>query len=51
MPHGGVFVLPIPGAVTHLAVYGLAILAGVLVSGVLVGLLKPRPASAEAAAA
>lgn len=51
VPHGGVFVLPIPGAVTHLAVYGLAILAGVLVSGVLVGLLKPRPASAEAAAA
>jgi len=51
VPHGGVFVLPIPGAVTHLAVYGLAILAGVLVSGVLVGLLKPRPASVEAAAA
>ncbi|MBO9724827.1 MAG: PTS fructose transporter subunit EIIBC [Novosphingobium sp.] len=51
VPHGGVFVLPIPGAVTHLAVYGLAILAGVLVSGVLVGLLKPRRASAEAAAA
>lgn len=50
VPHGGLFVLPIPGAVTHLAVYGLAILAGVLVSGVLVGLLKPRPASAEAAA-
>ncbi|QSR20263.1 fructose-specific PTS transporter subunit EIIC [Novosphingobium sp. KA1] len=50
VPHGGVFVLPIPGAVTHLAVYGVAILAGVLVSGVLVGLLKPRPTSAEAAA-
>lgn len=51
VPHGGVFVLPIPGAVTHLAVYGLAILAGVLVSGVLVGLLKPRMAPAEIAAA
>lgn len=51
VPHGGLFVLPIPGAVTHLAVYGLAILAGVLVSGVLVGLLKPRPSAAEADAA
>jgi PTS system fructose-specific IIC component len=50
VPHGGVFVLPIPGAVTHLAVYGLAIVAGVLVSGVLVGLLKPRPVPADAAA-
>ncbi len=51
VPHGGVFVLPIPGAVTHLAVYGVAILAGVLVSGLLVGLLKPRAASAQAATA
>ena len=42
VPHGGVFVLPIPGAVTHLAAYGLAIVSGVVVSAVLVGLLKPR---------
>lgn len=43
VPHGGVFVLPIPGAVTHLAAYGAAIVAGTLVSAVLVGLLKRRP--------
>ncbi|MFT4055441.1 MAG: fructose-specific PTS transporter subunit EIIC [Novosphingobium sp.] len=44
VPHGGVFVLPIPGAVTHLAAYALAIVAGTLVSAMLVGLLKRRPA-------
>jgi PTS system fructose-specific IIC component len=44
VPHGGIFVLPIPGAVTHLAAYSAAIVAGTLVSAVLVGLLKRRPA-------
>jgi PTS system fructose-specific IIC component len=42
VPHGGVFVLPIPNAVTHLAVYLLAIVAGTLVSALALGALK-RP--------
>ncbi|MEG3125928.1 PTS fructose transporter subunit IIC [Sphingomonas sp. GB1N7] len=46
VPHGGIFVLPIPGAVTHLGGYSLAIVAGTLVSTALVGLLKrPVPAT------
>jgi PTS system fructose-specific IIC component len=44
VPHGGIFVLPIPGAVTHLAAYALAIVAGTVVTAVLVGLLKRAPA-------
>lgn len=48
VPHGGVFVLPIPGAVTHLAAYALAIAAGTGVTTLLVGLLKRAPASTEA---
>ncbi|WP_156840205.1 PTS fructose transporter subunit IIC [Novosphingobium aquimarinum] len=48
-PHGGIFVLPIPGAVTHVGLYALAILAGTVLSAVLVGLLK-RTAPAAAAA-
>ena len=43
VPHGGLFVLPIPGAVTHVGVYALAILVGTVVSALLVGMLK-RPA-------
>lgn len=46
VPHGGVFVLPIPGAVTHLAAYATAIVAGTVVSAVLVGLLKRKTATA-----
>lgn len=42
VPHGGVFVLPIPNAVTHLGVYLLAIVAGTLVSALALGALK-RP--------
>lgn len=42
VPHGGIFVLPIPGAVTHPGGYALALVAGTVVSAVLVGLLK-RP--------
>ncbi|ADY27350.1 PTS system, fructose subfamily, IIC subunit (plasmid) [Deinococcus proteolyticus MRP] len=41
-PHGGVFVLLIPGAVTNLPMYVAAILAGTAVSTLLLGLLK-RP--------
>lgn len=40
VPHGGIFVLPIPGAVTHLAGYVVALVAGTLVSALLLGLLK-----------
>jgi PTS system fructose-specific IIC component len=42
VPHGGLFVLPIPGAVTHLLAYAAALVAGTLVSTMLLGLLK-RP--------
>jgi len=40
VPHGGIFVLPIPDAVTHLAFYILAILAGTATSTLLLGILK-----------
>ncbi|WP_019586440.1 PTS fructose-like transporter subunit IIB [Deinococcus apachensis] len=39
-PHGGVFVLFIPNAVTNLPMYIVAIVAGTLVSTLLLGLLK-----------
>jgi PTS system fructose-specific IIC component len=32
VPHGGIFVLMIPNAVTHLALYGLSIVVGTLVT-------------------
>ncbi|MEW6341139.1 MAG: PTS fructose-like transporter subunit IIB [Paraburkholderia sp.] len=50
VPHGGIFVLPIPNAVTHLGMYVVAIAVGTLVTAVAVGLLK-RPLSAGAAVA
>ncbi|WP_329888207.1 fructose-specific PTS transporter subunit EIIC [Stenotrophomonas sepilia] len=40
VPHGGVFVLPIPNAVTHLGVYLLALLAGVAVTAIALRILK-----------
>lgn len=40
VPHGGVFVLPIPNAVTHLGLYVVALAAGTLVSTAALGLLK-----------
>lgn len=51
VPHGGVFVLPIPGAVTHLGLYSLSIMVGTLLSAVLIGLLKRTapPAAMETA--
>lgn len=39
-PHGGVFVLPIPNAVENLGFYVIAILAGSIVTALLVSLLK-----------
>ncbi|WP_089342158.1 fructose-specific PTS transporter subunit EIIC [Burkholderia singularis] len=49
VPHGGIFVLPIPNAVTHLGVYALAIVVGTLVTAVAAGVLKRRPAEAAGA--
>lgn len=46
VPHGGIFVLPIPGAVTHLLAYAAAIIAGTVVTALLVGLLKRSHATA-----
>lgn len=45
VPHGGVFVLPIPNAVTHLGIYLLALLAGVAVTAVALRVLK-KPVTA-----
>ena len=42
VPHGGVFVLPIPNAVSHLGMYVLALVVGTVVSAVLLGLLKKK---------
>ena len=49
VPHGGVFVLPIPNAVTGLGAYLLAIVAGTVVSTLALAGLK-RPLSSEIAA-
>jgi fructose PTS system EIIBC or EIIC component len=43
VPHGGLFVLPIPNAVTNLPGALLALAAGTLVTALAVGLLKKRP--------
>ncbi|GAB4211411.1 MAG: PTS fructose-like transporter subunit IIB [Roseiflexaceae bacterium] len=50
VPHGGIFVLPIPNAVTNLGMYVLAILAGTLVTAAMLFVFK-RPSSAEPVAA
>lgn len=49
VPHGGVFVLPIPNAVTNLGAYLLAIVAGTVISAVALAGLK-RPVSDTAVA-
>ncbi len=44
VPHGGIFVLPIPNAVDNLGGYLIAIVAGTLVTaGMLFVLKKPLP--------
>jgi PTS system fructose-specific IIC component len=43
VPHGGIFVLPIPDAVTHLLAYVLAIAVGTAITAAMLGLLK-KPA-------
>lgn len=42
VPHGGIFVLPIPNAVTHLVGYVIAILAGTVVTALMLRLLKKK---------
>ncbi|MEH3118648.1 MAG: fructose-specific PTS transporter subunit EIIC [Methylorubrum populi] len=44
VPHGGLFVLPIPNAVTNVTGALIALAAGTIVTGLLVGLLKKRAA-------
>ncbi|CAA2099316.1 PTS system fructose-specific EIIBC component [Methylobacterium bullatum] len=44
VPHGGLFVLPIPNAVTNLPWAVIALIAGTIVTGLMVGLLKKRSA-------
>ncbi|MCJ2045895.1 fructose-specific PTS transporter subunit EIIC [Methylobacterium sp. J-078] len=44
VPHGGLFILPIPNAVTNLPGALIALAVGTLVTGLLVGLLKKRAA-------
>lgn len=40
VPHGGVFVLPIPNAVTHLGAYLVALVVGTALTAVALGVLK-----------
>lgn len=42
VPHGGIFVLPIPNAVTNLLGYVIAIVAGTIVTAFLISVLKPN---------
>jgi len=46
VPHGGAFVLLIPNAVTKLSVYSVGILAGTVLTALLLGVLKRKPAEA-----
>ncbi|UDG80790.1 PTS system fructose-specific EIIB'BC component [Candidatus Hartigia pinicola] len=41
-PHGGLFVLFIPGAINHILMYLLAIVTGTIISGVLYAILKNK---------
>ncbi len=50
-PHGGVFVLAIPNAVNHLALYALAILVGTVLTTVALLVLKPSLEEPKPAAA
>lgn len=48
VPHGGVFVLPIPNAVTHLLGYVVALVVGTVVTAVVLRILKKPVAAAVA---
>ncbi|KPC55418.1 1-phosphofructokinase [Amantichitinum ursilacus] len=41
VPHGGIFVLPIPDAISHLGMYVVALLAGTCVTALALFVLKP----------
>ncbi|ANJ73719.1 fructose-specific PTS transporter subunit EIIC [Ralstonia insidiosa] len=47
VPHGGAFVLPIPNAVTHLGGYVIALVAGTVITTVLLAVMKRRVAEAS----
>jgi PTS system fructose-specific IIC component len=47
VPHGGIFVLPIPDAVEHLGAYVVAILAGTAVTALMLGFVKQTPTIQE----
>jgi PTS system fructose-specific IIC component len=49
VPHGGIFVLPIPNAVTNLGMYIVAILVGTVVTAGMLYLLK-RPSGESVSA-
>jgi PTS system fructose-specific IIC component len=51
VPHGGIFVLPIPNAVTNLAMYVVAILVGTVVTAAMLYFLKKPSEQAVAAPA
>jgi PTS system fructose-specific IIC component len=44
-PHGGIFVLPIPNAVGNLPMYIVSILAGTVLSALLLNILKKSPSA------
>ncbi|MGO9422683.1 PTS fructose transporter subunit IIC, partial [Roseiarcus sp.] len=46
VPHGGVFVLPIPNAVTNLGGYLVAMVAGTVVTAILLRVVKPKAVEA-----
>jgi PTS system fructose-specific IIC component len=48
VPHGGIFVLPIPDAVTHLGAYVLSLIVGTVVTAVMLRILK-KPLDAQPA--
>jgi len=48
VPHGGIFVLPIPNAVTHLGFYALALVVGTLITTAMLRILK-KPIAVSAA--
>jgi len=48
VPHGGIFVLPIPNAVTHLPLYAAALVVGTLVTTAMLWMLKKPIVDAEA---
>jgi PTS system fructose-specific IIC component len=41
-PHGGIFVLPIPNVVSNLGFYALAIIAGTIVTALMLRIVKPK---------